>query len=250
MTWLVVRSNVVTSDHPLNENLPSDISFGHMSHLVPTISLSVRRTLQDIVDEVRVACLTYGFFQVTDYEHIVPKELPNKTLEASRHFFQLPLAVKQGLYKANHISGGYEPYKAMNLDPSDRKGYGHNEGFSFTAPPNPTAWPSESLIQGFHDTMVEYYNAVSSLATQIGRYVAIGLGLPEDYFDDFFQGQLAHVKLAHYYRPQGVEPSTSNVGVAPHTDWGAVTILLQDDVGGLEVFDKTSQWIKACKLLL
>jgi isopenicillin N synthase-like dioxygenase len=155
------------------------------------------------------------------------------------------LSKKQNLVKVDHIAGGYEPYKIMNLDPSDVNGYGHNEGFSFAAAPSPTAWPDESLVSGFRETMVEYYDAVSSLAKELGSYIAIGLGLPESYFDDFFQDQLAHVKLAHYYRPQGVKDDISSVGVAPHTDWGAVTILAQDDIGGLEVFDQSAlEWIK------
>jgi isopenicillin N synthase-like dioxygenase len=217
----------------------------YMSHQVPTISLSTERPRQDIVDEIRAACLTYGFFQITEYTYIVSHVLQSRALEVSQRFFELPLSAKQSLVKVDHIAGGYEPYKIMNLDPSDKNGYGHNEGFSFAAAPNPTAWPEESLVPGFRETMVEYYNAVSSLAEELGRYIAIGLGLSEYYFDDFFQDQLAHVKLAHYYRPEGAEDARSNVGVAPHTDWGAVTILAQDHIGGLEVFDQsTSEWIK------
>jgi isopenicillin N synthase-like dioxygenase len=216
-----------------------------MSHQVPTISLSTERPCQEIVDEIRTACLTYGFFQITDYAHIVSQVLQSRALEVSHRFFDLSLLEKQSLVKVDHIAGGYEPYKILNLDPSDENGYGHNEGFSFAAAPNPTAWPEESLVPRFRETMVEYYNAVSSLATQLGRYIAIGLGLSEYYFDDFFQDQLAHVKLAHYYRPQGAEDVRSSVGMAPHTDWGAVTILAQDQVGGLEVYDhSTSEWIK------
>jgi len=216
-----------------------------MSHQVPTISLSTGRPCQEIVDEIRAACLIYGFFQVTDYGHIVAQDLPKKALEASRRFFDLPLSVKQNLVKVDHISGGYEPYKILNLDPPNENGYGHNEGFSFAAAKHPTAWPDEALVQGFRETMVEYYQAVTSLAKQLGSYIAMGLGLSEHYFDDFFQDQLAHVKLAHYYRPKDVKDETTNVGVAPHTDWGAITILAQDHVGGLEVFDqRNSEWVQ------
>lgn len=166
------------------------------SNQVSTISLNIQRPEQDIVEDIRAACLTYGFFQVTDYTHIIPKELPIRTLEASRQFFQLPLATKQSLRKLDHISGGYEPYKVLNLEPSNKYGFGHNEGFSFAAINHPTAWPDESLTHGFQVTMRDYYDAVSSLAAQLGRYIAIGLGLSRDYFDDFFTDQLAHVKLA------------------------------------------------------
>ncbi|KAG8796475.1 hypothetical protein FRC17_007992 [Serendipita sp. 399] len=172
-------------------------------------------------------------------------DLPHRALSAAEQFFRLPLAVKSSLFKANHIAGGYEPYKIMNLDPSNKRGYGHNEGFSFAAPPNPTASPPEDQLPGFKDTMENYYACMTELARNIGRYLALGLGLADTFFDPFFQNQLAHVKLAHYYRPDGEKEEDTMIGVSPHTDWGAITILLQDEVGGLEVFDEISdEWIK------
>jgi isopenicillin N synthase-like dioxygenase len=215
-----------------------------MKSKLPTISLDSHREAQDIAKDIHEACRLSGFFQVIDYGHILPASLPSEALSASRQFFDLPLLTKQSLFKADHIAGGYEPYKAMNLNPSDSKGYGHNEGFSFAAPPNPTAWPDLQLPE-FRQVMTQYYAGVTALARQIGQYLALGLGLSSNYFDEFFRDQLAHVKLAHYFRPDGVDIVDSAVGVAPHTDWGAITILLQDEVGGLEVFDRdSSQWIQ------
>ncbi|PVF97264.1 Clavaminate synthase-like protein [Serendipita vermifera] len=212
---------------------------------ISRISLAPGRSAEDIATEIRAACLKNGFFQVTDYYHIVPRDLPGQTLAAARDFFNLPLFIKQGLHKADHVAGGYEPYKIMNLNPSDPMGYGHNEGFSFAAEPSPTAWPSTADLPRFKQIMQSYYEAVTDLAKSLGRFLALGLNLPDDYFDNFYQGQLAHVKLAHYYRPEGFKASETDVGVAPHTDWGAITILLQDEIGGLEVFDQeSSEWIK------
>jgi isopenicillin N synthase-like dioxygenase len=186
---------------------------------IPTISLM--DTEDKIVGEMKEACMQNGFFQVTDYDKIMSPELSVRTLEASRRFFDLPLDMKRSLFKPDHISGGYEPYKALNLEPTNPRGYGHNEGFSFASPAFPTAWPSESQLSGFRQTMEEYYRAVTSIAQSIGCYLAVGLDLPKEYFDDFFEAQLAHVKLAHYYRPEG-DVNESMIGVAPHTDWGAV----------------------------
>jgi isopenicillin N synthase-like dioxygenase len=212
---------------------------------IPTISLDPSRSAEDIAKEIRAACLKNGFFQVTHYYQIVPRDLPGQTLAAAREFFNLPLAVKQELHKADHVAGGYEPYKIMNLNPSDSMGYGHNEGFSFAAEPSPTAWPSSADLPEFKQIMQSYYNAVTDLAKLLGRFLALGLNLSEDYFDSFYKDQLAHVKLAHYYRPKESNLNETNVGVAPHTDWGAITILLQDEVGGLEVLDQESaEWIK------
>lgn len=212
---------------------------------VPVISLSPARASQEISDEMRAACLRNGFFQITEFNHILSSELLSRTLSASKAFFDLPLEVKSALFKENHICGGYEPYKAMNLDPGDKSGYGHNEGYSVASSGYPTAWPAEQILPGFRATMEEYFTAVNRLAGVVSGYLALGLDLSPDFFGDFFHGQLAHIKLAHYYRPEHSQGDEGSVGVAPHTDWGAITILLQDSVGGLEVFDQDSlRWIK------
>ena len=69
---------------------------------------------------------------------------------------------------------------------------------------------------------------------------AVGLGLPDNYFDEkFAEPTLA---LLHY-PPHPAD--TDSWGVGPHTDYGMCTLLLQDDIGGLEVEVTEGQWIEA-----
>ena len=219
---------------------------------VPTISLATSqiRERAAIVEEIKSACLEHGFFLVKDYDAILPPSLPDRTLDAARTFFALPEISKRACFKADHIWGGYEPFKALNLDPSNKKGHGLNEGFSVAPPYHPTAWPEDSMLPGFRDTLNEYHAAVTELAKYICSLIAEGLSLDVGYFEPFFERQLAHVKLAHYYRPEDQENAEGVFGAAPHSDWGAITILWQDQIGGLEILEsRTGQWIPVNTLL-
>jgi isopenicillin N synthase-like dioxygenase len=213
---------------------------------VPTISLatSETRARSAIVDEIKSACLEHGFFLVKDYGAILSPSLPKRALDAARTFFALPESTKRTYFKKDHIWGGYEPFKALNVDPSNEKGHGLNEGFSIASPYHPTAWPEESALPGFRDTLHVYHAAVTELAKYICSLIAEGLSLDTGYFGPFFERQLGYVKLAHYYRPKDQENEEGLFGVAPHSDWGAITILLQDQIGGLEVLEsRTGEWL-------
>jgi isopenicillin N synthase-like dioxygenase len=75
------------------------------------------------------------------------------------------------------------------------------------------------------------------------RAIAVSLQLPEDYFDEPFRDSPAWMgKLVHYVG--GVVEAAGDQGVGSHADYGFVTLLLQDDVGGLEVLPPgTSDWL-------
>jgi isopenicillin N synthase-like dioxygenase len=75
------------------------------------------------------------------------------------------------------------------------------------------------------------------------RAFASDLGLRTDFFDDKFDRPMATLRLLHYPAPTpGSEPRT---GAGAHTDYGNLTLLATDDVGGLEVRTRAGQWIEA-----
>lgn len=87
----------------------------------------------------------------------------------------------------------------------------------------------------------EYAQAVEKLAYKLLGLIALSLGQPKNRFDDYFKDhQTSLVRLNHY--PPCPSPHLA-LGVGPHKDAGALTVLAQDDVGGLEVRRKSDgEW--------
>jgi len=102
------------------------------------------------------------------------------------------------------------------------------------------AWPS---LPNFRETLLAYYDACAALGARLHRAFACDLGLKPDFFDDKFDRPMATLRLLHYPAPpQGSEPRT---GAGVHTDYGNLTLLATDDVGGLEVRARNGEWIEA-----
>jgi isopenicillin N synthase-like dioxygenase len=90
--------------------------------------------------------------------------------------------------------------------------------------------------------MEAYYGAMTALSHRLLGAFACGLDLPDEYFLAFFRKPLTQLRLLHY-PPQ--PPESDAEGVEAHTDTGAFTILLQDQVGGLDVRNRAGAWIRA-----
>ena len=89
------------------------------------------------------------------------------------------------------------------------------------------AWP---VAPGFHETLLSYYDACVGLGARLHRAFASNLGLSHNFFDDKFDRPMATLRLLHYPAPpRGSDPRT---GAGAHTDYGNLTLLATDDVGG------------------
>lgn len=96
----------------------------------------------------------------------------------------------------------------------------------------------------FKQTSMAYYSIVCSLARDILGVIALTLDLPETYFNEFTKDAVATMRLLHYPpQPADADEKLSR-GIGAHTDFGAVTLLMQGEVDGLQVFEKkTEQWL-------
>jgi isopenicillin N synthase-like dioxygenase len=89
----------------------------------------------------------------------------------------------------------------------------------------------------WHDTCMEYFNAMKNLARDVMRALAAALNVPEDYFNHFTESNSAAIlRLLHY--PPTPKMSDQERGCGAHRDFGCITLLLQDQVGGLQVQDE------------
>lgn len=211
-----------------------------------------------IAGEIHRACRDTGFFYVTD--HGIPDDLIAAQLDWARRFFALPLPAKMALHMNHSRSfAGYEPMAGQSLDsasPPDLK-----EGYYYTADlpeddPYVIAgirgyggnqWPGSidgfDAI-GFRRQMQDYYTAIRGLGDGLLRLLARSLQLPADFFEPMYRRPQAVVRLLHY-PPHPAEAARNQLGAGAHTDWGGLTLLLQDDAGGLEVMNTAGDWILA-----
>ena len=88
----------------------------------------------------------------------------------------------------------------------------------------------------------EYAQEVQKLSIKLMELIALSLGLPANRFNGFFKDQTSFIRLNHY--PPCPIPHLA-LGVGRHKDAGALTVLAQDEVGGLEVKRKSDgEWIR------
>ncbi|TVY37181.1 2-oxoglutarate-dependent dioxygenase [Lachnellula occidentalis] len=114
----------------------------------------------------------------------------------------------------------------------------------------PNVWPSNSLLasSAFREPVERYFTAINNLAIQVLDLLALTLPYGRDVFSNFKTGHVvAPLRLLHYPPSQplrGTDPSNSDqaqLGAGAHTDFGAITILLQDTNPGLQVLHPRTQ---------
>jgi isopenicillin N synthase-like dioxygenase len=224
---------------------------------IPIIDISdlisgKRQNISIATGAIGRACRQIGFFYVTG--HGVPQSLMEQTMLASKAFFAAPLAVKEAVrFSASTGNRGYIPMRGEALDPS--KPADLKEAFNIgldLAPGDPeiiakarfrtlNLWPE---IGGFRETSLAYFNAAWSLGRKLHQPFASDLGMPPSYFEDKLDRPLATLRLLHYPSAPA-KAEAGQMGAGEHTDYGCVTLLLTDDVGGLEVRTRDGHWIKA-----
>lgn len=208
-----------------------------------------------LVKDVRNCCLYNGFFQITG--HKIPRELQEQVFACSKRFFTMPLEEKNKISKTkNTWNRGYELVGSQILEagtsPELKEGLYIGEEIPKDHPyfvekklnSGPNFWPETvENPEEFRETTMEYYHAVFDLAKDVLKLIALTLGTDEGYFDDFTTDAVATMRYLHYPpQPKDSDEKLSR-GIGAHTDFGAITLLLQGDVDGLQVLDGPSgEW--------
>ena len=92
---------------------------------------------------------------------------------------------------------------------------------------------------GYREACEKYAEAVEKLAFRLLELISRSLGLPAEYFNSKFEDHTSFLRLNHY--PPCPVPALA-LGVSRHKDVGALTVLAQDEVGGLQVRRKDGEW--------
>ncbi len=204
-----------------------------------------------VAREIVEACETIGFFYLTG--HGVPDDLRRAIFDRSAEFFHLPHEEKEKLRATPEWNRGwvysgdrtnldknsrvFEQYRIQReFDPEDEALQSGDPLFQ------PNRWPEQ--IEGFDQDSLAYYDRCAELGRQLLRAIAIGLDLPEDRFEQYFQKPICQISLMYYPAlPDGAGNEIKNLSA--HTDEGPVVILAQGDIGGLEVKNLDGQWLAA-----
>jgi len=114
----------------------------------------------------------------------------------------------------------------------------------------PNQWPD--WLPGFRPAIETYRQAAERVSRTVIRLIATALGLPETALDRHFDRPTSFLRLLHY-PPHPVDAADDQFGAAPHTDYGIITLLAQDDSGGLQVRRRDAAggdggWIDAAPL--
>ena len=200
--------------------------------------------------ELEKACREFGFFYAAG--HGVGAETVYTLKEASARFFALPAARKMEipLARGGRAWRGYFPVggELTSGVPDLKEGLYFGEDLDASDPRVTAGWPLHGANL-FPEDVPELAAAVRTFMVETERAahavmagIALSLGLEASYFHRRYTGRPTLLFRIFHYPPA----ATNDVrwGVGEHTDYGLLTLLAQDDAGGLQV--KTAQgWIEA-----
>ncbi len=228
--------------------------------LIPNIDLATAAAGEDgaarVAAKLRSACADVGFFLISG--HGVPQAVIDGCWSAARGFFDLPLdrrmavampytgypygyaqllseALSQSLGEATPADLK-ESYSIGPLGRPDRPMAPGEAEFVYAETP----WPDGP--QGFRTACEDYYRALGALAERLMALFARALDLPPDFFADKIDQPISALRMINY-PDQPTPPESGQLRAGAHTDYGSLTILLQDDApGGLQVCGRDGVW--------
>jgi isopenicillin N synthase-like dioxygenase len=208
--------------------------------------------------EMDRTCREVGFFTITG--HGIPLPVIHGLRDQSNGFFGQTLADKLAAAAPDpDIPRGYramgtEALSQANdeITPPDLKEYYYfgreawpDEAYFNDAEGRryfiPNIWPAER--PRLAAAAAAYYKAVEELATNMLQMAALGLGLPEHFFDDKVDRHISAVRI-NYYPAQHEAPAPGQLRAGAHTDYGLLTVLNGEDVpGGLQAQTRDGNWV-------
>ncbi len=201
--------------------------------------------------EMRAAAETIGFFYVKN--HGIDQSVFDAVVREARAFFARPIDDKQRFKPVDRHRGFLsigeaKMYETARVDlkesfiwgldiPEDDPDYRAGNRMY-----GPNRWPADQ--PGLRVACNGFFDATNHCGKLLLRAFASSLGIVDDYFTQRFAKPVTRCS-AIYYPPQTPDAGVDQFGVAPHTDYGAVTFVYQTDVSGLEVYSKNREWVTA-----
>ncbi|KAJ5089526.1 hypothetical protein N7532_008210 [Penicillium argentinense] len=210
-----------------------------------------------IAQDIVAACKRVGFVYIVN--HSLPEHQIDEAFKWSLRFFDLPQEEKlkaphpegwavhrgyswPGLEKVSQaISADNDQERAQQLRevPDIKESYDIGSDENST---QPNQWIPDEALPGFRQFMTQFYWDCFRVGGEILQALAVGMGLEnEDHLLKKHSGHNGQLRLLNYPPVPAEALETERAARCPaHTDWSSITLLFQDDCGGLEVEDVTS----------
>ena len=214
-----------------------------MDNLIPKLSLNnLLKNDDQSLESLSNALSNHGFFIITD--HKIPHSLFNKAYEYSEKFFNLDTSVKNEYsFRENAGARGYTPFgkeTALGETVPDLKEFWHHGPViddTYDERIMKNIYVNE--IDEFNTVFDELFNEMNTLGSQLLSSISLTLGLDVDFFNTSTSKGNSLLRLIHY-------PPSNNVNIyraREHADINLITLLIGANEPGLEVKDKSGNWI-------
>ena len=219
---------------------------------IPVIDITSLRDGSDsgsVAKELLQASQNPGFIYISG--HGIPDPVIDTARTTAYKFFHLTEKQKTRYRVSKKHRGWLAAGDAKMQDdkPADQKesfiwGYQDETGFtpSDHSLRGSNIWPQE--LPDMESVAMNYFSYADRVARHLLRGFACGLNLSEQFFLRHCDRPLSRASFV-YYPDQSPHSGDQVYGVGPHTDFGLLTVLCQDDVGGLQVQSLTGDWIEA-----
>ncbi|KAI6035058.1 hypothetical protein F5J12DRAFT_790770 [Pisolithus orientalis] len=245
---LRLRGSMRWKHSALVEDVHADAPFR-----IPLIDFSCIPNCRQVADDIVDGFKEVGFIYLTG--HGIQPDVIENVYKKSAEFFKLPQHIKdQVAWDDPRANRGYvkvgrervtQSSDAEEIAALRKKSPDMKETMEIGRDWDPVwknKWPKEIDVPGFKDTMLQFFRTCHELHTVVMRSVALGLDLPEDFFEDKINQQSHNLRLLSYPpMPARLLTREGQARAGAHSDYGTLTLLFQDSVGGLEVQNPRTQ---------
>ncbi|KAH9922796.1 thymine dioxygenase [Epithele typhae] len=206
---------------------------------------------QEVADAILDSFKRIGFVYLVN--HGIPGDKVKSMFDWSKRFFALPLEKKQlaphppgGTHHRGYSVPGQEKVSQHVYDDQELKGIRENapdvkESFECGWEENagmPNIWLPEEVLPGFREACNDFYWTCHETELQVLRAITVALGISEEHLIPHHKGHDNQLRLLHYPSVPVEDLEQERIKrIDAHSDFPSITLLLQDDVGGLEVED-------------
>ncbi|KXH27531.1 hypothetical protein CSAL01_07680 [Colletotrichum salicis] len=186
-------------------------------------------------------------FRISGFAYVKNHGIPEETIKSAFYWAEKDKAPHppEGWWHRGYSGIGREKVSQMVFDAEEiselRKIPDFKESYEIGREDDdhlPNIWVPEESLPGFRSFFNNFYEVCYRLELHLLRTMALGMGLDEDFFRDYHVMKDNQIRLLHY---PPVEEKLLRAGkverLGAHSDFGSMTLLFQDEVGGLEVED-------------